>query len=177
MDTKRHLEDLTAMSDRELEAIFEGGTTPDFDKLFGWEFRGMNQPFFTKLMGIKKFTKGFYKKTGRPFGYNIPIKQKPDGWSYKPTDEDPKRYGFYTVKPVDPDSEENKHEHALLLNYGEGENPFWGFTWILRDYIVKVDPDNDDLYLGKAYTVIGPLRLPPSFFIIERYRESKLKEA
>ena len=42
---------------------------------------------------------------------------------------------------------------------------------VLRDYVVQVDPDNRDLYLGKAYVAAGPLRIPTSFFIIERFHK------
>ena len=41
---------------------------------------------------------------------------------------------------------------------------------MLRDYLVQVDPANPDLFLGKAYDALGPLRMPTNFFILERFR-------
>jgi len=32
------------------------------------------------------------------------------------------------------------------------------------------DPANPDLYLGKAYYAVGPLRIATNFFILERHR-------
>ena len=34
----------------------------------------------------------------------------------------------------------------------------------------KVDADSDDVYLGKAYDAVGPLRVATSFFVLERHR-------
>jgi hypothetical protein len=35
---------------------------------------------------------------------------------------------------------------------------------------VQVDKRNPDLFLGKAYGAIGPLRIPTNFFVLERFR-------
>ncbi|MFO8058981.1 MAG: hypothetical protein R6V10_16975 [bacterium] len=173
MGEKRKLEDLAQLSTDELEEIFQKGETPDPEKLAGWEFRGYNVPAFAKLLGIKKFTKGFYKEGGEYRGYNVPIYQNSleEPWRTKPVDHNPKRFGFYSVKEVDPQDKENKEPGALILNYADGNNRPWEGSF-LRDYIKKVDPDNDDLYLGKAYVAAGPARIAPSFFIIERYRQA-----
>ena len=61
---KRTLEDLAKLSNKELSRLFDAGTTPDTDKLVGWELRGFNKPFVTKLGGFQKFKKGFYLKSG-----------------------------------------------------------------------------------------------------------------
>jgi hypothetical protein len=173
MGEKRKLEDLAKLSTKELEEIFQNGETPDPEKLADWEFRGYNVPFFAKLLGIKKFKKGFYKSGDEFWGYNIPIYQNPiDGpWRCKPVDHNPKRFGFYSVKKVDPQGVENKEPGALILNYAHGENMLWEGSF-LRDYVKQVDPDNEDLYLGKAYMAVGPGRIAPSFFIIERDRKA-----
>ncbi len=173
MGEKRKLEDLAKLSADELEKIFQNGETPDPEKLVDWEFRGYNVPFFAKLLGIKKFKKGFYKRGAEYRGYNIPIYQSPleEPWRTKPVDHNPKRFGFYSVKEVDPHGKENKEPGALILNYADGGNLPWEGSF-LRDYIKKVDPENDDLYLGKAYVAAGPSRIAPSFFIIERDRKA-----
>jgi len=157
----------------ELEKIFVRGATPDLDALVGWEFRGINHlPLnvlpVANLVGIKKFVKGFHRtEDGRVMGYNSPTKNNAlDGRWHVAT----KRFGFYEVDHVDPTSRDNKYLHAVLLDYGKGDNPTLDPTQLLRDYVVQVDPANPNLFLGKAYGALGPLRIPTNFFILERFR-------
>lgn len=154
-----------------LEQIFLGGTTPDLDDLAGWEFRGLNSPSYFKLLGIKKFVKGFWRgDDGATWGYNYPVEQNPieAGWFGLPSVAAPKRFGFYRVEPVDPTARDNKYLHAVLLDYGKGRNPPLDPSAGLRDYLVQLDRD---LFLGKAYFALGPLRVPTaSFFILERHQ-------
>ncbi len=170
---RRTLRDLAGLSAKELDRIFEAGLTPAPEKLAGWEFKGYNVPFMTKILGIKKFKKGFYRKGDEYRGYNIPIYQNPidEPWRCRPVDHNPKRFGFYSVKVVTPEMEENKEPGALILNYADGDNLLWEGSF-LRDYLKQVDADNDDLYLGKAYLAAGPARLMPGYFILERDREA-----
>ena len=157
----------------ELEKVFVRGTQPRLEDLVGWEFRGVNHlPLnvlpVANLVGIKKFVKGFFKtEDGRVMGYNSPVKNNAlDGrWHVAA-----KRFGFYEVAPVDPTARDNKYLHAVLLNYGKGGNPVYDPSQVLRDYVVQVDANNPDLYLGKAYGAFGPLRIPTNFFILERFR-------
>lgn len=157
----------------ELEKIFVRGATPDLDALVGWEFRGINHlPLnvlpVANLLGIKKFVKGFFRaEDGRVMGYNSPTKNNVlDGrWHVAA-----KRFGFYEVYPVDPTARDNRYLHAVLLNYGKGENPALDPSQVLRDYLVQVDAKNPDLFLGKAYGAFGPIRIPTNFFILERFR-------
>ncbi|HSD88714.1 MAG TPA: hypothetical protein VLB44_14395, partial [Kofleriaceae bacterium] len=145
---------------------------PDLDALVGWEFRGINHLLVhlpvAPLLGIKKFVKGFYRtEDGKVMGYNSPVKNNVlDGrWHVAA-----KRFGFYEVYPVDPTARDNNYLHAVLLDYGKGDNPALDPSQLLRDYLVQVDPANPDLYLGKAYGAIGPLRIHTNFFILERFR-------
>ncbi len=157
----------------ELEKIFVRGATPDLDALVGWEFRGINHlPLnalpVANLVGIKKFVKGFFRaEDGRVMGYNSPAKNNVlDGrWHVAA-----KRFGFYEVYNVDATARDNRYLHAVLLDYGKGENPALDPTQVLRDYVVQVDPANPDLFLGKAYSAFGPVRIPTNFFILERFR-------
>jgi len=177
MAGKRRLEDLAHLPTDELWQIFNHGRTPDFEKLKGWEFRGWNVPVFAKLIGIQKFQKGFFVKEGKlPFGYNIPQKQNgaEQPWQSKPANDNPKRFGFYSVKKVESGGVEDKHPHALILNYGDGKNSLFEGAF-LRDYVVQADPDNDDLYLGAAYIALGSARIFSNFFIIERLRQPEFK--
>jgi hypothetical protein len=157
----------------ELEHTFVRGSTPDLDALAGWEFRGINHPVWARAAGIKKFIKGFFiGDDGRLMGYNCPVEQNVlDGrWRAKPEDTAPKRFGFYEVAPVDPTRRDNAYLHAVLLDYGRGGNQRLDPTRGLRDYLVQVDADNPDLYLGKAYYALGPARIASNFFILERHR-------
>ncbi len=157
----------------ELDRIFARGAMPDLDALVGWEFRGINHlPLnvlpVANLLGIKKFVKGFYRtEQGDVMGYNsATVNNALDGrWTVAA-----KRYGFYAVAPVDPTAHDNKYLHAVLLNYGKGGNSFYDPTGLLRDYLVQVDKRNPDLFLGKAYGALGPLRIHTNFFILERFR-------
>lgn len=164
--------ELEKMSMGELDTVFLRGEKPDVETLIGWEFRGLNTPKWASLIGIKKFIKGFLLRDGEVYGYNSPARQngirKP--WLGKPTDENPKRFGFYRVVDVDPTSRDNAYLHTVLLDYGRGGNKPWDQTSKIRDYLVRVDPGNDDLFLGKAYIALGPLRVATNFFILERHR-------
>lgn len=164
---------LEQMPMRELERVFQRGHLPALDALVGWEFRGINHlPLnalpLAQLAGIKKFVKGFFRDDeGRVTGYNSPVKNNVlDGrWHVAP-----KRFGFYVVAAVDATSRDNKYLHAVLLDYGKGGNKAYDPTGLLRDYVVQVDKTNPDLFLGKAYGALGPLRVATNFFILERFR-------
>jgi hypothetical protein len=165
---------------RELELALVRGATPDPDALVGWEFRGINAtpqgaPPLARLAGIQKFVKGMFRaEDGRVMGYNSPVVQNVlDGrWQTRPSDADPKRFGFYTVAPVDPTSRDNHYLHALLLDYGKGGNPAFDITRGLRDYLVQIDAGDPDLLLGKAYAAVGPARIPVGYFLLERWRRT-----
>ena len=171
--------ELEKMSMKELDTVFLRGEKPDVDTLVGWEFRGLNTPSWASVIGIKKFIKGFFLRDGEVFGYNSPVKQngKRKPWIAKPSDDAPKRFGFYRVVDVDPTKRDNAYLHSVLLDYGRGGNKRWDPTSGIRDYLVRVDPGNDDLFLGKAYYALGPLRLATNFFILERHRRGELQTA
>jgi hypothetical protein len=105
-------------------------------------------------------------------GYNCPAVQDAldAAWQPLPSARAPKRFGFYTVAPVDPTAKDNRYLNAVLLDYGKGGNRALDPTRGLRDYLVQVDAANPDLYLGKAYYALGPLRVASNFFILERLR-------
>jgi len=156
---------------RELDKIFLRGATPDVETLIGWEFRGVNSTVFyvpiAGPLGIKKFVKGFHRaEDGRVMGYNYPCKPNAlDGrWLVRD-----KKFGFYEVTPVDPTVRDNKYLHAVLLDYGKGNNALPDPSFVLRDYLVQLDTD---LFLGKAYMAFGPIRLRSNFFILERFRST-----
>ena len=156
---------LEASRHADVELAFVRGGTPDLDDLVGWEFRGINHPAWAKLAGIKKFVKGFYRhEDGRTMGYNSPVLQNVLDGRWHIAD---KKFGFYQVAPVDATARDNAYLHAVLLDYGKGGNKLWDPTRGLRDYLVQLD---NDLFLGKAYYALGPLRVHSNFFILERHR-------
>lgn len=166
---------------RALEPMFQRGVTPELESLLGWEWRGINRApsdAVLRLAGIKKFVKGMFRADdGRVMGYNCPVVQNAlDGrWRTRPSDEAPRRFGFYAIAPVDPTSRDNHYLHALLLDYGRGGNPIWDPSRNLRDYLVQIDAGNPDLLLGKAYLAAGPARIAMSYFILERFRRARGK--
>jgi hypothetical protein len=154
--------------------IFEAGEQPAVGELRGFEFRGYNTPKIMGLLGIRKFIKAFFVAEGGTFGCNTPAAQ--DGleeeWKARPSDQKPKRFGFFEVDPVSGGTGDDGPAHALLLDYGRGHNRWYELSRVLRDYLVRVDPGSDALLLGKAYAKLGPIRIPVSFFLLERLRRT-----
>jgi len=159
-------------------AVMRAGVRPDFASLAGWEFAGINCPWVTTLVGIRKFKKGFYRGPSRgagpePFiqGYNVGARQ--DGIDRppvaKPSEERPKRYGFYRVYAADAGPRRH-HDHALLLDYGRGGNFALDPAGLLRDYLVQVYPDDPDLLLGHAFGAVG-VWVPVAYFVLQRMNE------
>jgi hypothetical protein len=53
----------------------------------------------------------------------------------------------------------NQPRAAALLDYGQGGNPRYDISRILRDYVVRLRTGSDDLLLGKAYFAVAGTRL------------------
>jgi hypothetical protein len=162
--SERYLE-LAALSKRELDQVFAAGSPAEAAAITGFEFLGFNHPRSAALLGIRKFIKVFYLDAERrPFGCNTPAVQNGLGgeWIARPSADSPKRYAFFQVLPTD--------GGGLLLDYGRGGNPVCDVSRVLRDYLVRPDPGNDDLLLGKATFVVAGARLAHSYFMIERSR-------
>jgi hypothetical protein len=174
--------DLARSSGRALERALVRGQAPDLAALVGWEFRGVNTPPWARLLGIRKFIKGFYgagrASPGAPLtrirGYNCAVVQNgvDEPWIARPDPERPDRFGYFHVGAVDPTARDNAYLHAVLLDYGRDGNGNFDPVRGLRDYLVQVDPSLPDLYLGKAYYALGPARIGVSFFVLERYRRA-----
>jgi hypothetical protein len=177
-DTRISFERLTRMSHEELEAVLKAGTAPKPQALAGYMFRGYNRPPWASLLGIRKFVKGFFEKDGKFEGYNIPPRQNAFGepWILTPSEEQPKRFAFFVVRPVDPKSVDNLYPNATHLNYGEStRNIAIDPSRVIRDYVVQADPSNPDLFLGKAYLALPFGRVFSNYFIIERLRPTDWK--
>jgi hypothetical protein len=160
-----------------LERAMLRGEPPALADLVGWEFRGLNTGVHARPLGIRKFIKGFYRRDGEGFGYNLPAVQNrvPEPWRAKPNDASPRRFGFYRVAPVDPTARDNAYLNAVLLDYGRGGNQLVDPMRTLRDYVVQVAPGDPDLLLGKAYVALGPARIPVGYFVLERHRPAPVE--
>jgi hypothetical protein len=55
-----------------------------------------------------------------------------------------------------------------LLNYGSGRNRALNPEARIRDFLVQVDPNNPDIFLGKAFLDLGLARAFSNFFLLER---------
>lgn len=177
MTTDRFRE-LAQSSNARLEKIMRASKSPALESLVGFEWRGYNTSWRTRLLGLQKFIKGFFREGGRVEGYNIQVQQNGlDGpWLDQPAPESTKRFGFYLVARVDRESVDNLYLEAVLLDYGASpRNATYRIERLLRDYVVQPDPANPDLLLGKAYLALGRLRLPSNSFILERLRPTSWK--
>ncbi len=162
---------LAGRSRSELERLLVRGETPSLEGIEATEYGGWNHPRHLAVLGIRKFVKGFFRTAdGQHAGYNTPVRQDglDHGWSARPNDEQPKRFGFYRVSPVDPAARDNRYLHPLLLDYGRGGNPRSDVSKFLRDYLVRPDPGSDELLLGKAYLALGRGRVFSNFFLLQR---------
>jgi hypothetical protein len=169
--------------DEDLEQVMRCGGQPELSRLSGWEFRGFNTPEILQLAGIRKFKKGFFRADPtRPHedgvqGYNVNVVQGTlgDPWVDVERDGKPVRIGWYEARKVDLADQDNKYPNAVLINYAlSDKNPAIDPSRLLRDYVVQVYPDNPDLYLGKAFLAVGPLRVFASYFVLERHNPSEL---
>lgn len=166
---------LTALSNRDLENIFAASSGPAPAALAGSEYMGFNVPWFTGLLGIRKFIKGFFGAPNAVEGYNIPVRQNgiDRPWEHLPSPGSPKRFGFYLVGPVDARSRDNLYPQAALLDYGASpRNKKYQVERVLRDYLVVADPKDPDILLGKAYVALGSMRIATSFFVLQRLRST-----
>ena len=174
---KLNYETLAGSSDEAREEVLLQGTIPAFKELVGWEFRGYNVNPASELIRARKFKKGFYADPADPSmlrGYNVKVEQNGllNPWVDQLRHGAPVRHALYAAYPVRADEKDKLYPNALMLNYGMGQNPPLDPSRVLRDYLVQVSVDNKDLYLGKAYAAIGPLRSFGGWFILERYNKA-----
>ncbi|QQR89697.1 MAG: hypothetical protein IPJ88_16150 [Myxococcales bacterium] len=105
-------------------------------------------------------------------GYNVVVDQKANEppFEARPSEENPKRHGFFRVHPVQSGGKDSRFAQALLLDYGLGANGLQ-LSGLLRDYLVQVYADDPTLLLGSADLAIGPLRIPSGFFVLSRQNQ------
>ncbi|CAN5749908.1 hypothetical protein BH20ACT2_BH20ACT2_15500 [soil metagenome] len=160
---------------KELRRILLRGEAPDPAKLVGWEYRGTNMPATSRVMGLRRFIKGFTATAkgiadGGIEGYNKQVAGADLGspWTPRPQRDGRVAFARFAVAPVDPESVDNRFLHALLFDYGAVADPEPGIAGHLRDYVVRVVPGSDDLLLGRAYAALGSVRVAVGWFALER---------
>ena len=143
-----------------------GAGAPDPAALAGWEYVGLNTARWLRAAGADRFVKGF----AGGHGYNRRVRRRrPDG-----AVAGGRRAGARAVRllpdlPGRSDGDRQpvpRRPPARLRPLATGRLDPAG---ILRDYLVAID-DSHDLLLGHAFSAVGPLRLPASFFVLERFR-------
>ncbi|MBM4319258.1 MAG: hypothetical protein FJ125_04680 [Deltaproteobacteria bacterium] len=169
-----------------LEEVMQRGTPPALESLAGWEFKGYNTPDYTRLLGIRKFKKGFFRPAGalEPLtcveGYNVKIRQNHSlslPWEDELRQGRTQRFGFYEVRPVDLGDTDNRYPNAVLIDYGRSpRNPKADPSRLLRDYLVQVYPDQADLLLGKAFLSAGFFRICVGYFVLGRHNPAPQAE-
>jgi hypothetical protein len=155
-----------------LTAVMRRGDTPDVDALAGWEWRGTNLPATSRLLGLRRFIKGF--GTGAPLeGYNVSVvgADLSAPWTPRLQRDGRREWARFSVAPVDPAARDNQYLHALLIDYAAVAVPEPGIPGRLRDYLVRVVPGSDELLLGHAFLAVGGFRIPVGWFALERLQQ------
>jgi hypothetical protein len=158
--------DLVRRPAAELRELVRNGHAPDLADLSGREFRGANTPRSTRLLGIRRFVKGFRADPSGATGYNVRVTGADLTTPWTTTLwRGHREYAPFRVMVVGPGAPDHRYDDALFLDYGaEGSGPSPERT--LRDYVVRVAPESP-LLLGHAWLALGRRRLPLAFFVLE----------
>lgn len=178
MSPKLTFDTLRKLDTKELDRLMQEGTMPSVADLVGYEFRGFNVPWAARLIGAKKFKKGFFGEPDGDYcwGYNVIVEQNgmDEPWNAEPNEEKPRRHHFFKVFPGSA-AMANKplYPNSMVIDYR-----YWEEYFVLYpprytvDYLVYPDPDNRDLILAKSYLEFPFGHFQMSHFILERYNES-----
>lgn len=163
---------LVATPSRELVRLMARGERPDVSRLVGREHRGTNMTATSRLLGLRRFIKGF-ETTGQgegATGYNKSVAgaDLATPWTPRPQRDGRVAFAPFIVSDVDPEARDNRYLDALLLDYGAVPDPESGIAGRLRDYLVRVEPGSDALLLGRAYLAWRNTRIPVGWFALER---------
>jgi hypothetical protein len=150
--------------------------TPQGDELAGWEFRGYNLHLGTEILQIRKFKKGFITANNQGWmldGYNVAVLQNGllNPWVDELAHGESIRHFPFKVLSPNTGGQREVFSHALVLDYALPSKFPLDPSRFLIDFLVQPDPHRPDLLLGKAYGQVGPLRIPLSHFVLERYNK------
>jgi hypothetical protein len=155
---------LMAVPLRRLAAIHAAGTRPDPSVLAGREYRGANRPATSRLLGIRRFVKGFEADAdGTVRGYNKQVRGASLAAPWTAVRRKDGRVAWAPFLVLDGPAGST----GLLLDYGAVADPEPGVAHRLRDVLVRVEPGSDDVLLGRAYLALGSRRLPVGWFVLE----------
>lgn len=149
---------------RRLAAVHAAGTRPDPAVLAGREYRGANRPATSRLLGIRRFVKGFEQDPdGTVRGWNKQVRGASlhAPWTAVRRKDGRVAWAPFLVLPGPAGTT------GLLLDYGAATDPEPGVARRLRDVLVRVEPGSDDVLLGRAYLALGARRLPVGWFVLE----------
>jgi len=169
------LDDLLRMDRRELMHVMCSGFPIDPAGLDDTEYRGVSLglPGVVEKLTWKKFKKTFHRDpaTGVLRGWNVRIEQSPldEPWVPQVRDGQPRTFGHYEVVVAKGIPMPKPCDQGLLIDYGRGHNPRLDPMARVRDPIVAVNPDSNELLLGWSYVDLGFTQVgTPSFFSLER---------
>jgi hypothetical protein len=173
-------EDLAASKRSRLDQLLRRGIQPSLAEVAGYEFRGFNMQSLTKVIGTRKFKKGFYGNPdeGHLWGYNIRVVQNglDDPWIALPSDDSPERLAFFKVFPPKPSGRDADFSNSLVVDYAQWPDYIWiNPARYILDYLVFPAQGNRDLLLGKSYFALGGSRIFMGYFILERQNRSDFK--
>ncbi len=148
------------------------GTTPTAQELAG-QWRGVNRGI-VEVAGYNQFIKDIKPQNGRWQGDNIQVNQvkshqvRYSGWNpitksstmgYNPSYE---RKGQFAVQAPD---HRGAFGRGVIFSYRDGGNAKNDPARLLQDRVVKID---DNHMIGRATANFGPIRIPLSYFVLER---------
>ncbi len=170
---------LSKMSNDELETVLKTSPEPPLtDDIVGWEFEGWNVNPGARIIGSRKFKKGFFGNPeiygdpdrGYAWGYNMTVEQNAfdEPWIPTPSPADPTRRFFFGVVPG-AKANRPKYPETLVIDYRLWKEYFplnpVGYT---VDYLVYPNPGDPTLALGKSYFEAGPLTPFLGYFLLRR---------
>lgn len=169
-------EALCRAPEQTLEALMRAGVAPKLEELQGYEFRGFNVHPGAEIIRSRKFKKGFYREPGSEEllqGYNVRVLQNGllNPWIDVLRRGEPIREFPYEAFPVRAGRDE-RYPDAVFLDYGLSSKSALDPSMYLRDYVVQIYPDDLDLLVGRAFYALGPVWLPLSYMVLERYNKA-----
>ena len=155
--------------------IYSQGTSPQAHELPG-QWIGVNRGI-VQIAGYNQFIKEINFNNGQLAGDNIQVKQVPagkvrqQGWKPKPAPQNGRyqpdaveRLGKYSVQAP---NHRGPFGRGAIFSYRDGGNAKNDPARLLMDRVVKID---DNHMIGRATANFGPVRIPLSYFVLERVR-------
>ncbi len=182
-------ESLGSLSYAEVDAAFRQGRPVDPESLLGWELKGWNifPHLLAKAIGriakAQRFAKGFFRFPGEQaiYGYNVDIVPAPltEEWQERLVGGQPLRRRFFRVHPANEGAHRGgRFPEALFFDYSEGRPRSGYFNGGgLRDFLVQADPADPDLFLLKAYQLVGPVWSEGGMAVLRRWRRFDFRPA